>query len=242
MKINKFYQLFIFASLGLGISSCTNIREVNSDATDSKVVIKSYGGSLTNGQEELNVVTSVFKSKAHIDWSKLKDSEKVDEIKRIVKNYGGELQGLAYSDGGIIEAADIYILNANISTVNRLQLIETLSELIGTPIVVNIQDSRLTNEMGKLEILQPPVADQNQMLRFSINNDEQINEIARVVEMHGAKLQSLGYSGNSELSLLISYYPNKFTRFEFENLEADLEVLTGLKVTVFKKSVIIKPL
>ena len=150
------------------------------------------------------------------------------------------MQGIAYSDTGIIDAADIYILNANISPVNRLQLIETLSELIGTPIIVNIQDSSLTNEMGKLEILQQTVANQNQMLRFSIDNDEQINEIARVIEMHGAKLQSLGYSGDSELSLSISYYPNKFTMSEFENLEADLEVLTGLKVTVFKKSVIIK--
>jgi len=55
-------------------------------------------------------------------------------------------------------------------------------------------------------------------------------------------LQSLGYSGDSELSLSISYYPNKFTISEFESLESDLEVLTGLKVTVFKKSVIIKPL
>ena len=242
MEINKSYQFFIFASLGLGISSCDNVREINSDVADSKVVIKLYDGSLANGQEEPNAVTSVFKSKAHIDWSKLKDSEKVDEIKRIVKNYGGELQGLAYSDTGIIEAADIYILNANLSTVKRLQLIETLSELIGTPIVVNIQDSRLTNEMGRLEILQPSVANQNQMPRFSIDNDEQVNEVARIVEIHGAKLQSLGYSGDSELNLSISYYPKKITTSDFENLEADLEVLTGLKVTVFKKSVIIKPL
>lgn len=242
MEINKSYQFFIFASLCLGISSCDNVREINSDVADSRVVIKLYDGSLANGQEEPNAVTSVFKSKAHIDWSKLKDSEKVDEIKRIVKNYGGELQGLAYSDTGIIEAADIYILNANLSTVKRLQLIETLSELIGTPIVVNIQDSRLTNEMGRIEILRPSVADQNQRPRFSIDNEEQVNEVARIVKRHGAKLQSLGYSGDSELSLSISYYPNKFTISEFENLEADLEVLTGLKVTVFKKSVIIKPL
>ncbi|MDE4456202.1 hypothetical protein [Psychrobacter sp. DAB_AL62B] len=242
MKVNKFYQSFIFAILGLAISSCTNVREINSDVADSKVVIKSYDGSLASVQEEPNAVTSVFKSKAHIDWSKLKDSEKVDEIKRLVKNYGGELQGLAYSDTGIIEAADIYILNANISTVKRLQLIETLSELIGTPIAVNIQDSRLTNEMGKVEILQPSVADQNQMPRFSIDNDEQVNEVARIVEMYGAKLQSLGYSGDSELNLSISYYPNKFTMSEFENLEADLEFVTGFKVTVFKKSVIIRPL
>ena len=77
---------------------------------------------------------------------------------------------------------------------------------------------------------------------IDINNEKQVDEIAFITEMHDAKLQSLGYSGDSELSLSISYYPKKFTMPEFENLEADLEALTGLKVIVFKKSVIIKPL
>ena len=44
---------------------------------------------------------------------------------------------------------------------------------------------------------------------IDINNEKQIDEIAFIIEMHGAKLQSLGHSGDSELSLKISYYPKE---------------------------------
>ena len=152
------------------------------------------------------------------------------------------MQGLAYSDTGIITVADVYVLNADISDAKRLQLTKTLSDLVGAPIVINILDSRVIDAMGSLKTLELSAINQDQIANFSIYNDEHVNEVASIVERYGAKLQSLGYSGNSELSLSISYYPNKFTISEFESLESDLEVLTGLKVTVFKKSVIIKPL
>ena len=90
--------------------------------------------------------------------------------------------------------------------------------------------------MGSLKTLELSAINQDQIANFSIYNDEHVNEVASIVERYGAKLQSLGYSGDSELSLSISYYPNKFTISEFESLESDLEVLTGLKVTVFKKA------
>ena len=152
------------------------------------------------------------------------------------------MQGLAYSDTGIITVADVYVLNADISDAKRLQLTKTLSELVGAPIVINTLNSRVIGAMGSLKTLELSAINKDQIANFSIYNDEHVNEVASIVERYGAKLQSLGYSGDSELSLSISYYPNKFTISEFESLESDLAVLTGLKVTVFKKSVIIKPL
>ena len=152
------------------------------------------------------------------------------------------MQGLAYSDTGIITVADVYVLNADISDAKRLQLTKTLSDLVGAPTLINILDSRVIDAMGSLKTLELSAINQDQIANFSIYNDEHVNEVASIVERYGAKLQSLGYSGNSELSLSISYYPNKFTISEFGSLESDLEVLTDLKVTVFKKSVIIKPL
>ena len=75
-----------------------------------------------------------------------------------------------------------------------------------------------------------------------LNDDEKINEVARIVEKYGAKLQSLGHSGDSELSLKISYYPKELTHSDFEHLEKELKQLTGVNVTVFRKSISIKPL
>ena len=142
------------------------------------------------------------------------------------------MQGLGYSDTGILEVADVYIANTNISKDNHLQLTQTLSKLVGSPLVVNIQNTRMVDEMGDLETLELSSVEsddnssivsqqlsQSQLLatpdnrvrivNFSIDNNEYVNKIARIVEMYGAKLQSLGYSGDSELSLSISYYPKK---------------------------------
>ena len=175
------------------------------------------------------------------------------------------MQGLGYSDTGILEVADVYIANANISKDIHLQLTQTLSKLVGSPLVVNIQNSRMVDEMGDLETLELSSVEsdynfsivsqpltQSQLLtnpdnrvrivNFSIDNNEHVNKVAQIVEMHGAKLQSLGYSGDSELSLQISYYPKKLTKSDFENLERALKQLTGINVTVFRKSVTIKPL
>ena len=89
--------------------------------------------------------------------------------------------------------------------------------------------------------MHPEAVHQARIANFSIDDDEQVNEIERIVEMHGAKLQSLAYdSDDSELSLSISYYPKKLTKSDFENLEAELKQLTGVNVAVFRKSVSIK--
>ena len=237
-KINKPLLICVATGFSLTISACDNAQKIYpniyTDKTESGSSITSYDYS--------NQSDSINHSITQLEWSALNDDEQVNEIKRIIENYGGELQGLAYSDTGIITVADVYVLNADISAAKHLQLTEKLSKLIGAPVVVNIQDSKLTQEMGSLEKLQLSAINKDQIANFSIYNDEHVNEVASIVERYGAKLQSLGYSGNSELSLSISYYPNKFTISEFESLESDLEVLTGLKVTVFKKSVIIKPL
>ncbi len=237
-KINKLLLICVATGFSLTISACDNAQKkypnIYTDKTES--------GSSTTSYDYSNQSDSINHSITQLERSALNDDEQVNEIKRIIENYGGELQGLSYSDTGIITVADVYVLNADISAAKHLQLTEKLSKLIGTPVVVNIQDSKLTQETGSLEKLQLSAINQDQIANFSIYNDEHVNEVASIVERYGAKLQSLGYSGDSELSLSISYYPNKFTISEFGSLESDLEVLTGLKVTVFKKSVIIKPL
>ena len=101
-----------------------------------------------------------------------------------------------------------------------------------------IESKNVITTIRNLPITQPKL----DWSSIDINNEKQIDEIAFITEMHGAKLQSLGHSGDLELSIKISYYPKKFTQSDFENLETDLEVLTGLKVTVFRQSVNIKPL
>ena len=133
-------------------------------------------------------------------------------------------------------------MNADISEAKRLQLTKTLSELVGAPIVIKILDSRVIDAMGSLETLELSAINQDQVLHFSIDNDEQVNEVARIVERYGAKLQSLGYSGDSELSLQISYYPKKLTKSDFENLERELKQLTGVNVAIDRRSIMIKPL
>ena len=190
-------------------------------------------------QSEVNFPAN---SAAKTQWSTFNRDEQVNEIKRIIEKYGGELQGLAYSDTGIITVADVYVLNADISDAKRLQLTKTLSELVGAPIVINILDSRVIDAMGSLKTLELPAINQDQIANFSIYNDQHVNAVASIVESYGAKLQSLSYSGDSELNLSISYYPKNLTNSDFENLERELKQLTGVNVIVFKKSISIKPL
>ncbi|WP_372830302.1 hypothetical protein [Psychrobacter maritimus] len=236
-KINKPLLICVATGFSLTISACDNAQKIYPNIYTDKTESRS-----STSYDYSNQSASINHSITQLEWSALNDDEQVNEIKRIIENYGGELQGLAYSDTGIITVADVYVLNADISDAKRLQLTKTLSDLVGAPIVINILDSRVIDAMGSLKTLELSAINQDQIANFSIYNDEHVNEVASIVERYGAKLQSLGYSGNSELSLSISYYPNKFTISEFESLESDLEVLTGLKVTVFKKSVIIKPL
>jgi len=236
-KINKPLLICVATGFSLTISACDNAQKIYPNIYTDKTESRS-----STSYDYSNQSASINHSITQLEWSALNDDEQVNEIKRIIEKYGGELQGLAYSDTGIITVADVYVLNADISDAKRLQLTKTLSDLVGAPIVINILDSRVIDAMGSLKTLELSAINQDQIANFSIYNDEHVNEVASIVERYGAKLQSLGYSGDSELSLSISYYPNKFTISEFESLESDLEVLTGLKVTVFKKSVIIKPL
>ena len=237
-KINKPLLIYVATGFSLTISACDNAQKIYPNIYTNKT----ESGSSTTSYDYSNQSASINHSITQLEWSALNDDEQVNEIKRIIENYGGELQGLAYSDTGIITVADVYVLNADISDAKRLQLTKTLSDLVGTSIVINILESKVIDEIGSLKNSELSAINQDQIENFSIYNDEHVNEVASIVERYGAKLQSLGYSGNSELSLSITYYPNKFTISEFESLESDLEVLTDLKVTVFKKSVIIKPL
>lgn len=271
MKINKPHLLLVLVSFALVVSGCDSIKKIQPEMHAEKVAFKKLTkpeksndfDEVQTSQSEVNLPAN---SKAKTQWSTLNRDEQINEIKRIVSSYDGELQGLGYSDTGILEVADVYIANANISKDNHLQLTQTLSKLVGSPLVVNIQDSRMVDEMGDLETLELSLVEsddnssiisqqlsQNQLLttpdnrvqivNFSIDNDEDVNEIARIVEIHGAKLQSLAYDSNdSELSLQISYYPKKLTISDFENLERDLRELTGVNVAIDKRSIIIKPL
>ena len=233
-KINKPLLICVATGFSLTISACDNAQKIYPNIYTDKT--ESGSSTSYNYSNQSNSINHSSNSMTQLQWSALNDDEQVNEIKRIIENYGGELQGLAYSDTGIITVADVYVLNADISDAKRLQLTKTLSDLVGAPIVINVLDSRVIDAMGSLKTLELSAINQDQIANFSIYNDEHVNEVASIVERYGAKLQSLGYSGNSELSLSISYYPNKFTISEFESLESDLEVLTGLKVTVFKKA------
>ena len=237
-KINKPLLICVATSFSLTISACDNAQKIYPNIyTD-----KTESGSSTTSYDYSNQSDSINHSITQLEWSALNNDEQVNEIKRIIENYGGELQGLAYSDTGIITVADVYVLNADISDAKRLQLTKTLSDLVGAPIVINTLNSRVIGAMGSLKTLELSAINQDQIANFSIYNDQHVNTVASIVESYGAKLQSLGYSGDSELNLSISYYPKNLTKSDFENLERELKQLTGVNVIVFRNSISIKPL
>ena len=237
-KINKPLLIYVATGFSLTISACDNAQKKYPNIYTNKT----ESGSSTTSYDYSNQSASINHSITQLEWSALNDDEQVNEIKRIIENYGGELQGLAYSDTGIITVADVYVLNADISDAKRLQLTKTLSDLVGTSIVINILESKVIDEIGSLKNSELSAINQDQIENFSIYNDEHVNEVASIVESYGAKLQSLGYSGDSELNLSISYYPKNLTKSDFENLERELKQLTGVNVIVFRKSISIKPL
>ena len=247
MKIIKPHLLLGLVSFGLVVSGCDNIKEMQlemytENVASEKLTEPDKSNDLDKVQTPQSEVNFPVNSAAKTQWSTFNRDEQVNEIKRIVVSYGGELQGLGYSDAKILETADIYVLNADISDTKRLQLTKKLSALVGAPIVINILDSRVIDAMGSLETFELSAINQDQIENFSIYNDEHVSEVAHIVERYGAKLQSLGYSGDSELSLQISYYPRKLTISDFENLERALKQLTGVNVAIDRRSITIKPL
>lgn len=239
-KINKPLLICVATGFSLTISACDNAQKIYPNIyTDKTESGSSTSYDYSNQSDSINHSSN---SMTQLQWSALNDDEQVNEIKRIIENYGGELQGLAYSNTGVMAVADIYVLNADILETDRLKLAKTLSELVGTSIVINILDSKVIDDMGSLKTSKLSVINQDQIENFSIYNDEHVNEVASIVESYGAKLQSLGSSGDSELNLSISYYPKNLTKFDFENLERELKQLTGVNITVFRKSISIKPL
>lgn len=239
-KINKPLLICVATGFSLTISACDNAQKIYPNIYTDKTEYESSTSYDYSNQS--NSINHASNSITQLQWSALNDDEQVNEIKRIIENYGGELQGLAYSNTGVMAVADIYVLNADILETDRLKLAKTLSELVGTSIVINILDSKVIDDMGSLKTSQLSVINQDQIENFSIYNDEHVNEVASIVESYGAKLQSLGYSGDSELNLSISYYPKNLTKSDFENLERELKQLTGVNITVFRKSISIKPL
>ncbi|PKG86644.1 hypothetical protein CXF58_04930 [Psychrobacter sp. Sarcosine-02u-2] len=239
-KINKPLLICVATGFSLTISACDNAQKIYPNIYTDKT--ESGSSTSYDYSNQSNSINHSSNSMTQLQWSALNDDEQVNEIKRIIENYGGELQGLAYSNTGVMAVADIYVLNADISETDRLKLAKTLSELVGTSIVINILDSKVIDDMGSLKTSQLSVINQDQIENFSIYNDEHVNEVASIVESYGAKLQSLGYSGDSELNLSISYYPKNLTKSDFENLERELKQLTGVNITVFRKSISIKPL
>ena len=247
MKINKPHLLLVLVSFGLVVSGCDDIIKMQPEMYAEKVVSEKLtepdkSNDLDKVQTSQSEVNFSANAAAKTQWSTFNRDEQVNEIKRIVVSYGGELQGLGYSDAKILETADIYVLNADISNAKRLQLTKILLELVGAPIVIKILDSRVIDAMGSLETLELSEIKQDQIANFSIYNDEHVNEVASIVKRYGAKLQSVGYSGDSELSLSISYYPKKLTESDFENLERELKQLTGVYVAIDRRSITIRPL
>lgn len=239
-KINKPLLICVATGFSLIISACDNAQKIYPNIYTDKT--ESGSSTSYDYSNQSNSINHSSNSMTQLQWSALNDDEQVNEIKRIIENYGGELQGLAYSDTGIITVADVYVLNADIADAKRLQLTKTLSDLVGAPIVINILNSRVIGAMGSLKTLELSAINQDQIANFSIYNDQHVNTVASIVESYGAKLQSLGYSGDSELNLSISYYPKNLTKSDFENLERELKQLTGVNVIVFRNSISIKPL
>ena len=156
MKINKPHLLLVLLSFGLVVGGCNNIKKTQPDMYAEKVASeKTTEPDNSNHPDKLQVpqseVNFPVNPASKTPWSTLDRDKQVNEIKRIVVSYGGELQGLGYSDAKTLETADVYVLNADISDAKRLQLTKTLSELVGAPIVINILDSRMVDEMGNLE-------------------------------------------------------------------------------------------
>ena len=173
MKINKPHLLLVLVSFGLVVSGCDDIIKMQpkmyaEKLASEKLTEPDKSNDLDNVQTSQSVVNFPANAAANIQWSTLNRDEQVNEIKRIVVSYGGELQGLGYSDAKILETADIYVLNANISDAKRLQLTKTLSELVGSPIGINILDSRVIDAMGSLETLELSATNQDQIANFSI--------------------------------------------------------------------------
>ena len=174
MKINKPHLLLVLVSFSLVVSGFDNIKKMQPEIYAEKVVSEKLtepekSNHLDKVQTPQSEVNFPANSAAKTQWSTFNRDEQVNEIKRIIENYGGELQGLAYSDTGVIAVADIYVLNADISAARHLQLTEKLSKLIGTPVVINIQDSKLTQEMGS-QSYQQLIKIRQQIFRFIMTN------------------------------------------------------------------------
>ncbi len=174
MKINKPHLLLVLVSFSLVVSGCDNIKKMQPEIYAEKVVSEKLtepekSNDLDKVQTPQSEVNFPANSAAKTQWSTFNRDEQVNEIKRIIENYGGELQGLAYSDTGVIAVADVYVLNADISAARHLQLTEKLSKLIGTPVVINIQDSKLTQEMGS-QSYQQLIKIRQQIFRFIMTN------------------------------------------------------------------------
>src|SRR5699024_1068663 len=154
-KINKPLLICVATSFSLTISACDNAQKIYPNIYTNNT----ESGSSTTSYDYSNQSDSI----TQLEWSALNDDEQVTERKRITENDGGELQGLAYSDTGIITVADVYVLNADISDAKRLQLTKTLSDLVGAPIVINILNSRVIGAMGSLKTLELSAINQDQI-------------------------------------------------------------------------------
>ena len=77
----------------------------------------------------------------------------------------------------------------------------------------------------------------------AIYDNENIKNFRQVIEPYGAKLQSIGYTPDGfKLNVSISYAPHKLTPADFQEMEARLQEMTGVKVEVDKRSITIAPL
>ena len=171
-KINKPLLICVATGFSLTISACDNAQKIYPNIYTDKTESRS-----STSYDYSNQSASINHSITQLEWSALNDDEQVNEIKRIIEKYGGELQGLAYSDTGIITVADVYVLNADISDAKRLQLTKTLSDLVGTSIVINILESKVIDEIGSLKNSELSAINQDQIENFSIYNDEHVNEV-----------------------------------------------------------------
>ena len=118
VKINNPHLLLGLVSFGLVVSGCDNIKEMQPEmytenVASEKLTKPHNSNDLDKVQTPQSEVNFPVNSAAKTQWSTFNRDEQVNEIKRIVVSYGGELQGLGYSDTKILETADIYVLDSN---------------------------------------------------------------------------------------------------------------------------------
>lgn len=201
-----------------------------------------------------------------INWAKIdvKPSVSINNTPKPTRFYG-DIPEIARMDG--ITEAEVYRQQVLQYSINSSGLLDKIKKQLKdrlvdyywqhTPqfslVIITRQDVKAeTHEYVfqkdkakgfSLPIIILPIADRSQADMRAIYDNENIKNFRQVIEPYGAKLQSIGYTPDGfKLNVSISYAPHKLTPADFQEMEARLQEMTGVKVEVDKRSITIAPL